>query len=294
MIITSVTGGLGNQMFQYAVARALSIQEKKALVIDISGIALDKNPEKKPLDLLGFRLETGIIIIRNIWISRALRYSLLLIAKVLRIKDFYQEFRERDVSKVSEDLLLDKSRHKFLNGVWACNSYSANIESKLVADFTPLRCLSGQSMAFLEQITSCESVSVHVRRGDFARNGCFTVGPTYFANAAALLKEKLATSLTSFLFSDSLTWARENILLGENVVFVEGNEANALEDFELMSRCKHHVICSSTFSWWSAKLASMRENESTKHIVAPASWWQADLNYRNLDIYPINWHKINV
>jgi hypothetical protein len=294
MIIISVTGGLGNQMFQYAVARALSIKENKALVVDVSGISLDKNPNKKPLDLFGFRLSNSIIVIRNKWISRSLRHSLLLISKLLKLEGYYREFRERDVSKVLEDLIADKSKHKFLNGVWACNSYSATIRNELVSDFTPLRSLSGPSMIFLEQIKSCQSVSVHVRRGDFAKNGCFTVGPAYFEAAAKLLKEKLGFPLTFFVFSDSLGWARDNILLGENVVFVDGNEANALEDFELMSSCKHHVISASTFSWWAARLASMRAKETSKVIIAPASWWSVDLNYRDVDIYPTSWHKIDV
>ena len=144
--------------------------------------------------------------------------------------------------------------------------------------------------SYLEKIIDCESVSVHVRRGDYVSNPTTAqvhgfLGLEYYQKAMNTMLEKIDNP-HFFVFSDDPEWTERNIKTDAPVTYIKYNGAKNYEDLRLMSTCKHHIIANSSFSWWGAWLSPDRENI----IIAPKRWFKSDkLNAR--DLIPEPWHK---
>jgi hypothetical protein len=87
------------------------------------------------------------------------------------------------------------------------------------------------------------------------------------------------------VFSDELEAAREVFAEWPDTVFISGNSQE--EDLLLMSRCRHHIIANSSYSWWAAWLSPNPD----KLVIAPRLWFsrQRMLNTFVLDLFPENW-----
>jgi hypothetical protein len=144
-----------------------------------------------------------------------------------------------------------------------------------------------------EKITSCNSVALHVRRGDYAvfANVIALMGETnfdYYSRAANYLAERVKDP-QFFVFSDGIEWCKENVKLPFPTTYVDDSSRGPKQafHFELMSLCKHNIIAASTFSWWAAWL----NHNPGKIVVAPKRWY-ADPAHRDADIVPDSWAKI--
>jgi hypothetical protein len=141
-------------------------------------------------------------------------------------------------------------------------------------------------LEWLDQVRSGNSVSVHVRRGDYARNPQASkfhgvLNPEYYLQALSHLTRKYG-SLEVFVFSDDLEWVRGNIRFDAPTHYVEGNARDASHiDMLLMSNCAHNIIANSTFSWWAGWLNA----RPGRTVVAPLQWF-ADKATDTRDICP--------
>ncbi|MDB5227627.1 MAG: glycosyl transferase family 11, partial [Bacteroidota bacterium] len=92
-----------------------------------------------------------------------------------------------------------------------------------------------------------------------------------------------------FIFTDDVTWVKENFKTNFPFEIVDSNQSpeSGYIDMQLMSLCKHNIICNSTFSWWSAWLNKNPE----KIVIAPSNWF-ADSAINSKDIYPSDWIKL--
>ena len=141
-------------------------------------------------------------------------------------------------------------------------------------------------------IRACESVSVHIRRGDYLSNPAFyrfhgVCAVEYYEAAVGHLAGAVENPCF-FLFSDDLDWARRNLRLDYPVTYVDHNgEDKDYEDLRLMSQCKHHIIANSSFSWWAAWLCA----NPGKIVIAPRKWFN-DPNIDTADIIPASWRRI--
>ncbi|MEM8859477.1 MAG: alpha-1,2-fucosyltransferase, partial [Chloroflexota bacterium] len=141
------------------------------------------------------------------------------------------------------------------------------------------------------------SVSMHIRRGDYAKHPQLQVcTPAYYQAAFEFLKSKFE-DFCVFVFSDDIPYCKEILAGNENVIYVE-NCGTDLDEFQLMSCCKHHVVANSTFSWWSAWLGEMR-NQDGRMVLTPPVWYNEPEKYpqqmRHIDvtkIIPDHWTKI--
>lgn len=309
-IITRLDGGLGNQMFQYAVGRALSLKHGVPLYMDISvyrsyttrqyalgvfnvaatalpnrnGAGLNSGPFHKAGRMLGNlarKMPQSVISTVNGVIAK--RNTKALAAKLP--PGFGTPFFEKEQFVFDANLLACRPP-LFLSGYWQNERYFADQDEIIRKDFTLNVALSEKARRYLELAERPVSASLHIRRGDYVHSpasGRLNVcGLEYYGNAL----RHLATSLPGvcvFVFSDEIAWAKANLKFARTV-FVEG--CHDYEELFLMSRCQHHIIANSSFSWWGAWLNAKKE----KIVIAPRRWLNAELGGKTP--VPDNWVRI--
>lgn len=287
MVIVKITGGLGNQLFQYATGKALAKKLSCELALDLSFYPT-QTLRKYELDKFNIKAriaETKEISLAgggNDVVSRLMRKFGL--TSVI----FPQYIKERESIKYVEKIDQCKSG-AFLDGYWQNPRYFSQIKVELVQEFTPKTSLSAPALIWKERIAqSSTPVSLHVRRGDYIDNAHTnsvhgTCGLDYYRAAVNKVLDT-AENPTFYVFSDDIDWCKENLgSLGE-VVYIDDTQS-AIDDLMLMSFCHHHIIANSTFSWWAAWLG----NDGL--TIAPQNWF-SDLSRNNTSIYDSAWFLI--
>lgn len=288
MVRIKIIGGLGNQMFQYAAAKSLALHNNTKMLADISAF---KKYNVHPLRLnelncdCEFESKSSILfkIMGISLISRAF-------SKLFFLSNAYIE---KSLMFNSNFFKLSGSAH--LVGYFQTEKYFTSIRSVLLKDFT-IKVPLGKSDSLIEEaILETNSISVHIRRGDYISNPSAnavhgTCDQTYFNKALKYLKEEnvLPADSVLFVFSDDIKWCKNNLNFDNKTIYVSADASRPEVDIHLMSKCKHNIISNSTFSWWGAWL---NQNE-TKIVVAPSRWFSAESNHNSSDIVPPNWHKI--
>lgn len=266
MIVTKLSGGLGNQIFQYALGRSLSIKNNADLVLDISHYSTDT---KRKYALSVFNIEAQ---------TSSVEYS-----KTLNtIKE----------SRFSFDPgILDTKDNTVLDGYWQTEKYFSDIRETILKDIQLKNDLGQESSEILNDINNSNSVSLHVRRGDYvteAKTNAFhgTCSESYYSEA--LSKASKSGEIKIFVFSDDIKWCKENLKFPHPTVYV--NEGSTIPDYEeliLMSKCKHNIIANSSFSWWGAWL----NTNTNKIVIAPSKWFN-NTKVDTSDVIPETWIKI--
>lgn len=295
MIITKILGGLGNQMFQYSAGRALAERLGVELKLDIS--AFDS-----------YELRDYWLSFFNINVVSATDEEINLLAGSNRNRKKKKSFLEkffggRDKLPVSyfkdDPIYLFNEKFSalpdniYLNGYWQNQKYFNDIKEVLNKEFSLKEELSGESKEVLEKIETSTSVSLHIRRGDYATNekvnniyGLCTLD--YYKNAIECIEKSHGNNLEVFVFSDDTAWVNENLEINNQVTVVDHNgPERCYEDMILMSRCRHNVIANSTFSWWGAWLNSNKD----KTVISPKKWFQSD-KYDTSDLIPTDWIRL--
>jgi len=278
LVKVSIVGGLGNQLFQYAFGRAISEKYGEDLYLDL--FYIKKGNFFKSMTVRSFDLDNYSINSKKMSILDSL---------LLRNFSLKNKF-------IEEDTFFDKS--VFINhfdwfvGYWQSYKYFNDIRDKLLVELTPKK-LSSNSIKSVQQIAKCNSVSVHIRRGDYLNktNSNFffdLVNSNYYKDAINLVSEKVKKPVF-FVFSDDLSWVKSNMNFGKNKInFVDFNGyKNAFEDMYLMSKCKHNIIANSTFSWWGAWL-----NQNKNALIISPKKWFSDKKKSTKDLIPKNWVRI--
>ncbi len=288
MIIAKLKGGLGNQMFQYAFARALSLRNKTTLGFDTSFYNNQGYPVRT-FDLDLFSVDGVIarpsqvpLVYRNYGGGIIGRVLSKVLNRVLPQKGS-ERFFHFDESK------LELGPDVYLDGYWQSPKYFAGYEDVIKADFTIKALLSESVESLKKEISSTDSVCVHIRRGDYVGNKHHeVVGLPYYEQALALLQSKVQVSAV-YVFSDDIEWCKANLRFGIETVFV-GDEYvgdRSIGHFALMSSCKHFIIPNSSFSWWAAYLAVSAD----KIVIAPKMWF-TDSSINTSDVTPDTWTRI--
>lgn len=290
MIITQLLGGLGNQLFQYAIGRALAVRHGTELRLDTT--AFDGYPLRTyALDHLFIE---GTLLSdaerRAMGIRRAATSRLGRLAERLFGAATIPVVRERRFEFDPE--VLDAPETCYLQGYWQSPRYFAGVEAQIRRELSVRDPLAGQNLEVAGRIAACPAVSVHVRRGDYAANPVTnryhgTCGPEYYAAAEALLQGEVG-DLRLFVFSDDPDWAVENLRFRSPVTVLRHNGPERdYEDLRLMTLCRHHIIANSTFSWWGAWLCP----HPGKIVVAPKIWFK-QANHGTADLIPQEWRRI--
>ncbi len=260
MIISKISGGLGNQMFQYAIAKAIAIKNNNTFKLDISAYESYKLHNGYRLNI--FSIEESLATKKEIIYLAGYTNRFLSKLKFPRKSTYYKE-KERTVYDNNVFSFFDI----YLDGYWQNENYFLPIRDSLVQDFLPKEEISVTANNYLNQIQSLVSVSIHVRRGDYLNNpqiGILDIN--YYKKAVNYLFKELK-EVKFFIFSDDILWCKENFGFIDNKIFVENTETE-LDDLMLMRSCKHNILANSSFSWWAGWL---NEN-SNKLVIAPKKW----------------------
>jgi hypothetical protein len=277
MVIVKLSGGLGNQMFQYACGRFLSIIKNTELKLDL-GYLNDKSHRPgftvRDYELGAFNFLDNLATEKEVQsFKKPSSFFCKLAFKVKqKIKPRIMVFE----SKFDLDTLM-KASDIYLDGYFQNEKYFKEIKDILLNDFSLKGLLNDRYSEINRQIDACSSVSIHIRRGDYINNaeahdyhGLCNLD--YYEKAISLVSDKVREP-HFFVFSDDLDWARKNLKSKYLFTFVDGGEN--FEDLFLMSQCKHNIIANSSFSWWGSWLNKYPE----KVIIAPLKWYNdAKLN----------------
>ena len=177
----------------------------------------------------------------------------------------------------------------YLDGYWQSEKYFNNCEKEIRKEFTIKSSLSEETKKLINLIKKCNSVSLHIRRGDYVTNKKTykvhgVIDLNYYKKSISYLNS-LQSDLKFFIFSDDVEWVRNNFSWLKNCTYVGHNNAdNNYQDLNLMSYCKHHIIANSTFSWWGAWLS----NNKNKIVITPKNWFN-NLKSTETDLIPKDW-----
>jgi hypothetical protein len=293
-MIIVFSGGLGNQMFQYAFYLA---KKKKGVDVYINTYSIRREGLHNGYELerlFGIKSDDEsslwVRIVRKLLIfRRKKRYKTISNILLWAVKIFtsIKIIEEKGYSRFNSEYLKPCQGFVLYFGYWQSPFYFDAFQNEIrnIFSFDKLQ-LSEKSELLLSTLRQNKSVAVHIRRGDFLPPfDNITCSVAYYQKAISLIKAKIKDPLFVF-FSDDLGWVKENIHLS-NMVCVDWNQGiNSWEDLFLMSQCKHNIIANSTFSWWGAWL---NENEE-KTVIAPSKFIKHE---ETPDIYPKDWITIH-
>lgn len=295
MIVTEIKGGLGNQLFQYATARYLSTIHRCELVIDNTWyLKPQKNETFRTLELdkLNTHMRLATLDERHSWrFYRSRLCQTDFLQRLIRpLQPAPLKFIQERGNQANMNL-KDAPNFTYLSGAWQSELYFSDIRDDLLKEISLLPQFNPTCIEIDSQIAQSNSVSVHVRRGDYVSNtkakayhGLSTL--RYYKNAINYILERVE-SPTFFVFSDEPEWVKKNLHLPCNARYVEHNSpTNAIVDLHLMSLCQHHVVANSSFSWWGAWLS----RSANQIVIAPEQWYAVDRP--TPDLIPARWIRM--
>ncbi|MES2087655.1 MAG: alpha-1,2-fucosyltransferase [Patescibacteria group bacterium] len=285
MIIIKIEGGLGNQMFQYALGRNLSLTHGKNFKIDTSYLRKN-NQSGRTFRLSGFKIVTTEATKTEIN-----RYRSTLEKFFDRIRPRPNKKKVLELSNTFDPEVL-KRTDGYLVGHWNDARYFESSENTILEDFKlqkPFGAAAEKMASFI--FAQPEAVSVHIRRGDYVSipkiadvHGALPL--SYYAEACEIIMKKKPNA-HFFISSDDIAWAKKNFPPHYPATFISDPEIPDYEEMTLMSLCKHHIIANSTFSWWAARLNQKKE----KIIIAPKNWFR-DTSKDASNLIAKNWIQI--
>lgn len=246
MISCKLMGGLGNYMFQIATAYTHAKRMNTTMVVDSRDIMQVHKPHTEYLSNLFRNVDFGIPSTSHVYNEQTFSYSPIPKLDNIKLIGYFQSEKYFD-----RDLVLKLF----------------DIEDVVTQD--------------IQSITESESVSIHVRRGDYKSNQANhpLCSLSYYESAIDLL----GNDKEYYVFSDDIEWCKT--VFDKRFNFVSG--LYDWEEMYLMSKCKHNIIANSTFSWWGAWL-----NKNDNKVIAPKTWFGPLKTLNTSDLLPDNWIRL--
>lgn len=292
MIISRLTGGLGNQLFQYAAGRALALQRGDNLLFDTR--LLETTARKKLVTPRAYALHHYCVAARlatepelNEFFFRASQRGW---------KGTWKRFvRPAGIVQHSRTSVQFPARGDiYLKGHWQSESYFLSIRDTLLSELALCSPAGTDSQRYIDAAGGQTSVAVHYRRGDYLSNPEYRsfhgiCPPGYYTKGMQYLREQVDDPVF-FIFSDDLNSVRNEFGERTDLVYVDCNDGdNGHADIAIMASCKHHIIANSSFSWWGAWLCDYAD----QIVIAPQSWFNdANANVRADSIVPDRWIRM--
>lgn len=302
MIIVKLKGGLGNQMFQWALGRALAHKHNTEFKIDVYFL-LDQT-RRKNFTLRDYDLDIFLLDPEFATKSDIAKFPY---PKFGKYGLFIERFKQKIFRRFNPDgynfiiqtkfdydeQIAEAPPNSYIEGYFQTELYFKPIEHIIREDFRFRHELADGAAEMGSRIADTQSVAVHIRRGDYLTNpkankthGLLT--RDYYDNAFKIIESKIPEP-HYYIFSDDNQWCRSNFNLSDNMTLIEDDIKGKQFQFslKLMSMCKHAIIANSSFSWWGAWL-----NPSTDRIVIGPKNWFAASSLNSKDVMPHWWLKI--
>jgi hypothetical protein len=278
MIIVKLMGGMGNQMFQYAFARALSLKTNTEFKIDLSFLKrrdLGENFTYRDFDLDIFNIPENIIIQTPI-------------DNLQNISEKMFSYSQDTVNVIEQNIGVEV----YLDGYWQSYKYFEEFNDDIKKDFSfknPIKNNENTNIKnMVNDIMMSNSIMVNIRRADYLNNNFHGVMGVDYINEASKIIESKINNPKYFVFSDDIFWCKENLKLDNMVIVDHEYKGDRFGLYlQLMKSCKHFIIPNSTFAWWAAWMG----DNKNKIIISPKSWF-TNSNINTNDLIPSNWIRI--
>lgn len=286
MIYSILEGGLGNQLFQCCFAFAKGAENGEEIKFDLTGYYFFK--ERKP-DILKFKISDYVETCKfpkwmRLWWFRYLvniiKNKFVKTTQKINL-DNYQNVQW--ITEENENIIERDLRVGVCYGYFQSERFFSSYREQLLSLLEPNYEYTDKVKLLMKRISSEETVSLHIRRGDYVSLG-INMKLDYYYKALDYLADVVGRKLKIYIFSDDIGWAKENLKLSEydkEFIHLENKTAD-IDEMMLMSKCKNNIIANSTFSWWGAWLNQNRE----KIVIAPK------VAFNNVDIIPKEWIRI--
>lgn len=281
-----LAGGLGNQLFMYAFAKALAQRNDVPLYLDISRFARDKTYKRQFLLDRLLPSET----LADIWTSRTFPFGhiwkkidrtwnkRLPLEKRYYVRERYQQFDpEIHNLKITKSVVFD--------GYWQSPRYFDDIKpniSELICWPKKIQNLVAKDLDIIEKASS--PVCLGIRRFEEVHQPKQPIMEVDYFRSAMAKVEKYVEYPHYFVFAQDMNWARKNITSEHSITFAQRRDSHegVLHDLYLMIHCHHYIISNSSLHWWAAWLNRYKG----KIVVAPNVGWP------NSDILPVDWLRL--
>jgi hypothetical protein len=296
MITIRMTGGIGNQLFQYALGLHLKEVYQKEVQFDTSFYNINGQDDAtiRDLDIESFTLgdlqknNSSNILSKSV-LAKGQRFLERLFVPYYRQSYFFEQTLRFDpnVFKVKNSVYLD--------GYWQSPEYFKGIEGKLRSQFVIENKMTEYAAGLSKRINDMKNaISIHIRRSDYLNKYShvyYSQPISYYLASLKVIKGYLQTdNIKLIVFSDDIEWCRTNLDFKYPTIFVDALQRPSYEDMILMSQCSHHIIANSTYSWWGAWL----NKNDDKIVVAPKNWFLEP--YKNeiytQSIIPSSWIRL--
>ena len=297
VIILNLKGGLGNQMFQYALGYILSKTKKVPLYFDLRLMEEHKikpSPRNVPrdfdLDIFGIKKEivSKKDLIKTIQFPNnyRLRKYISIILDKLNLFVFYEKKRV-----FNKRIFNNNFKNIYLDGLWQSEKYFKDFRSEILGiyNFDIIK-KKEKNINFLQKIDFSKSICLNVRRTDFLNNPEHNVvNINYYKNAVSNFTNILGNDLKIYVFSDDLEWCKKNLKFSMKINFVEHELAGYkfYDYLYLMSSFKNFIIPNSSFGWWASWLSKYEDK-----IVMTPERWSGLIEEGSIDIVPPEWIRI--
>ncbi len=298
MIIINLKGGLGNQMFQYALGYCLSKKKEVPLLFDLRLMnehKINPSPRNVPrdfdLDIFNIKKKVAkksdLFMTLQFFDNYRLRKYISIILGNLNLFCFYEKNRI-----FNKKILNNNNKNLYLDGLWQSEKYFKDYRKDILKlyNFDSLA-NKNENTSFLNKIDFNNSVCLNVRRADFLINPEHNVVTLdYYKNAISEIEKKINSgNINYYIFSDDIEWCKKNFKFIKTKHFVEHAYAGYkfYNYLYLMSCFKFFIIPNSTFAWWAAWL-STKENK----VVMVPERWSGLISENLIDIVPPSWFKI--
>ncbi len=275
MIIVKLISGLGNQLFQYVVARQLSIDRQVALKLDTSFF---KDQQLRSFKLSHYNINASVAGESEVAGFLARYNNDSLYARMSqRIENWRAKNKRRyykeDQWWTYEPELFKVSSNVYLDGYWQHYKYFQNIHLSIINELTVKESYAPSVDKLIREIhQNPASVSIHIRRGDYVtdREAYALMGLLpldYYYKAVQYINTRLKDPVF-YIFSDDLQWVKDNLKINGLVTYVDTEGSKDYIQMDIMSKCLNNIIANSSFSWWAAFL----NRNPDKIVIAPFNW----------------------
>lgn len=285
-------GGLGNQMFQYALYRTLLAKGEYAYmdISDYKQEPIHNGYELPRVFNVKERIASSVDIKRLRKHIKNMRIYERVVRKVkLLLSIMPTHVTEKEFFRFNPRILNLKRSH-YLDGYWQTEKYFKEIEQIIRQEFHFKQTPNSKEQKLLDKIAAEKSISIHVRRGDYVNHPLHGNVCTldYYRQAIEIIRSKVHGPVF-YIFSDDIEWCKKHFDFIDAIFIDSNTKKDGYKDLQLIASCKHNIIANSSFSWWGGWL---NENPN-KIVIAPNKWLnRGDLDYSGA--VPDRWIKISI